>query len=96
MIGKLRPKDSTALAQPVSRHDAARPDTSRRIRERAVEYDRNLLAPEKREHGTYLDLDIVEEGCGRRPTRRGGPRFALDRDGMHKHLQHFLTTRRAE
>ena len=56
---------------------AVRPETTQLMLERAVKYDRDLLPPEKREHGTWEDLDLLEVGVGRRPSREGGVRREL-------------------
>ena len=53
---------------------AVRPETTQLMLERAVRYDRDLLPPEKREYGTWEDLDLLEVGVGRRPSRNGGVR----------------------
>lgn len=58
-----------------------RPETTQLILERALAYDRNILPPEKRANGTVEDIDLVETGCGRRPSRRGGVRLELIRTG---------------
>lgn len=61
----------------VHRHGKARPETTRTILERALQYDRNILPAEKRANGTIDDIDLVETGCGRRPSREGGVRLEL-------------------
>jgi D-amino-acid oxidase len=37
-----------------------------------------LLPVDKREGGTIDDIDVIEEGCGRRPTRIGGIRIETE------------------
>ena len=71
------------LSEILPRFGLARPETSRKILERAVHFDRNLLPPDKRQTGTYLDLDVVEEGCGRRPARKGGVRIEISNKSMY-------------
>lgn len=65
------------MSSPYDRHDKPRPETTRTILENAVKYDRTLLPPEKRASGTYEDLDLVSQGCGLRPSRKGGFRMEL-------------------
>ncbi|BGP53954.1 hypothetical protein JCM8202v2_001526 [Rhodotorula sphaerocarpa] len=54
-----------------------RPDMARRIMERCLALQPELLAPEKR-GGTIEDLDVVQEAVGLRPTREGGIRLETE------------------
>lgn len=54
------------------------PQITETILKSALYYDRDLLPPEKRSHGTYKDIDLVEVAVGRRPGRRSGIRFEVD------------------
>ncbi|GAA5989400.1 hypothetical protein JCM10908_001296 [Rhodotorula pacifica] len=51
-----------------------RADMSRRIKERCLALEPELLPPSKR-GGTIDDLDVVQEAVGLRPTREGGIRI---------------------
>lgn len=59
-------------------HDQPRPETTKTILETALQYDRDLLPPNKREKGVYTDIELVSEAVGRRPGRKSGVRFELD------------------
>ncbi|GAA5888024.1 hypothetical protein JCM6882_000254 [Rhodosporidiobolus microsporus] len=54
-----------------------RPELSRRIKERCLALNPDLLPPNKR-GGTIDDLDIVEDAVGLRPTRQKGIRLGID------------------
>lgn len=58
-------------------HSRPRPETTKTILETAVKYDRKLLPPGKRKSGTYLDVDLVGQGVGLRPYRKGGFRMEV-------------------
>lgn len=38
-----------------------------------------LLPEDKRAAGRIEDLDVIEFGCGFRPSRHGGPRIEIDK-----------------
>ncbi|KWU46484.1 nucleotide-binding domain-containing protein [Rhodotorula sp. JG-1b] len=54
-----------------------RADMSRRIKERCLALEPELLPPNKR-GGTIDDLEVVQEAVGLRPTREGGIRIEAD------------------
>ncbi|GAA5871689.1 hypothetical protein JCM3774_003018 [Rhodotorula dairenensis] len=54
-----------------------RADMARRIKERCLALEPDLLPPGKR-GGTIDDLDVVQEAVGLRPTREGGIRIEAD------------------
>lgn len=53
--------------------------TTEEILSRAVDGDRMLLPENKREDGTWRDLDLMTVGVGRRPARKNGLRLEIDR-----------------
>lgn len=55
-----------------------REETTRTILENAVKFDRTLLPEAKRENGTWKDLDLLNVGVGRRPSRKAGLRLEMD------------------
>ncbi|KAH8926289.1 FAD dependent oxidoreductase [Atractiella rhizophila] len=70
-----------------TRHDgdwAAEPkeDITKGIKERCLLLMPDLLPEDKREGGTIDDLDVIEAGCGLRPSRHGGVRIEEDSNGL--------------
>ncbi|KAJ7512529.1 FAD dependent oxidoreductase [Mycena galericulata] len=58
-------------------HPVSRPETVRLIKERGIEAYPELLPAAKREMRNIENLDVVEEGVGLRPTRKGGIRLEV-------------------
>lgn len=55
-----------------------RASTTKMILTRGLQLCPELLPVDKREGGTIDDIDVIEEGCGRRPTRVGGIRIEME------------------
>ncbi|KAJ7583465.1 hypothetical protein C8J56DRAFT_1055227 [Mycena floridula] len=57
-----------------------RPETREKILEHAFDLYPELVSPEirKKRTATKEDVDIVEDGCGLRPARKGGIRLEVD------------------
>lgn len=55
-----------------------RADMTRRIKERCLALQPELLPPDKRYGGTIDDLQVVQEAVGLRPTREGGIRLETE------------------
>ena len=55
-----------------------RPETTQMIKERGIALCPELLPEDKRAAGRIEDLDVIEEGCGLRPTRKGGIRLEIE------------------
>ncbi|POY74377.1 hypothetical protein BMF94_2571 [Rhodotorula taiwanensis] len=55
-----------------------RADMTRRIKERCLALQPELLPPDKRTGGTIDDLRVVREAVGLRPTREGGIRLEVE------------------
>jgi hypothetical protein len=64
---------------------------SRRIKERCLDLEPELLPPNKR-GGTIDDLEVVQEAVGLRPTREGGIRIEADIIGAHSESACFRST----
>lgn len=60
----------------------ARQETSEMIMRRGIALCPDLLPEDKRAEGTIEDLDVVEYGCGFRPSRHGGPRIEIDKESV--------------
>lgn len=58
-----------------------RPETTQMIKERGIALCPELLPEDKRSARRIEDLDVIEEGCGLRPTRKGGIRLEIERIG---------------
>lgn len=54
-----------------------RAETTEMIKRRGIQLCPELLPVEKRAAMRTEDLDVIEEGCGLRPTREGGIRVEL-------------------
>lgn len=57
------------------------------IKERGILLCPDLLPADKRSAMSIDDLDVIEEGCGLRPTRHGGIRIETEVLGMFPFLQ---------
>lgn len=66
-----------------------RADMSRRIKERCLALEPELLPPNKR-GGTIDDLEVVQEAVGLRPTREGGIRIEADIIGAYSDTFAFV------
>ncbi|KAF7348519.1 D-amino-acid oxidase [Mycena venus] len=58
-------------------HPTSRPETVKLIKERGIAAYPELLPPHKRENPNIADLNVLEEGVGLRPTRKGGVRVEI-------------------
>ncbi|GAA6023697.1 hypothetical protein JCM10207_008752 [Rhodosporidiobolus poonsookiae] len=67
-------------AEPNNWDAKPRPELARRIKQRCLALEPDLLPPDKR-GGTIDDLDVVEDAVGLRPTRQGGIRLEIDSTG---------------
>jgi hypothetical protein len=52
-----------------------------------VKFDRTLLPEAKRENGTWKDLDLLNVGVGRRPSRKAGLRLEMDTSSERLRLE---------
>lgn len=65
------------------RHPRPRPETTQDILTRVLEMHPEIAPPEARASGRQPTVEdvhpiIVEESCGLRPCRKGGPRLELE------------------
>lgn len=63
------------------REPLPRKETTSMILERALALCPDLIPPEKRQSLGSQGLEIIQEGCGLRPTRKGGVRIEVEKIG---------------